>query len=337
MLEPLGLSPADEKVYTTLVTHPGLSVPALSQNLDLEADKVRSSLDRLLGLRLIRPVSGRPESFMPTRSDAAIGALVHRRLADLDDLMLTLEHLLVGTCGDGDSAGAASPLEVVSGPTVTGRSHGYHVIQDLMSTVRHEAMGLDRATASYAIGSSELAAEVPLLERGVRVRCVYQASNLLGVGRLPYVRRLVALGEQARVHPELALPLMIFDRRIAWLPLDAGTSTTHTSVLVHPSPLLDALIALFEVYWQAAADLPPAADADPRKGLPETGAGRPGPTPQERRLLALLATGLHDEAIAEALGVSLSTFRRRLGALMSRLGANSRFQAAAVAHKRGWL
>jgi DNA-binding CsgD family transcriptional regulator len=317
--------------------HPGLSASALSQTLDLLRQDVQSSLDRLLVLRLIRPVTGRPGSFMPTRSEAAIGALVHRKLADMDDLLLTLEELQAQYSVTGDSVRTFSPIEVLSGTSVAGRSPGHQVFQQLLQSVRHEMLALDQATQSWATGSAEVAAEAPVLARGVSVRSVYQASSLFGVGRLPYVRQLVALGEQAHMYPELPTQLVIFDRRVAWLPLDADSSPTHTSVLVHPSPLLDALIALFEAYWQGVTELPPTADTDPYKGLVGVDAEQPGMTAQERELLMLLAAGLPDNAIAAELNISLSTLRRRLSALMSRLGAKTRFQAATVAHRRGWI
>jgi DNA-binding CsgD family transcriptional regulator len=57
----------------------------------------------------------------------------------------------------------------------------------------------------------------------------------------------------------------------------------------------------------------------------------------ELLLLALLADGLKDEAVARALGVSVRTVRRMVAELMHRLDARSRFQAALLAQRKGWL
>ena len=57
----------------------------------------------------------------------------------------------------------------------------------------------------------------------------------------------------------------------------------------------------------------------------------------ELLLLALLGDGLKDEAVARALGVSVRTVRRMVAELMHRLDARSRFQAALLAQRRGWL
>nr|WP_284716815.1 LuxR C-terminal-related transcriptional regulator [Streptomyces sp. G1] len=54
-------------------------------------------------------------------------------------------------------------------------------------------------------------------------------------------------------------------------------------------------------------------------------------------LLALLVSGLKDEAIARQLGWSVRTMRRRMSRLHDQLGAANRFQAGAVAARRGWI
>jgi len=53
--------------------------------------------------------------------------------------------------------------------------------------------------------------------------------------------------------------------------------------------------------------------------------------------LALLASGLKDEAIARQLDVHVHTARRRITGLLERLDATTRFQAGMQASRRGWL
>ncbi len=66
---------------------------------------------------------------------------------------------------------------------------------------------------------------------------------------------------------------------------------------------------------------------------------RPGAglTEEEQSLLRYLAAGLKDEAIARHLACSRRTLRRRVDGLLDKLGATSRFQAGALAARRGWL
>ncbi|MEU2097112.1 LuxR C-terminal-related transcriptional regulator [Streptomyces globisporus] len=54
-------------------------------------------------------------------------------------------------------------------------------------------------------------------------------------------------------------------------------------------------------------------------------------------LLVFVSAGVTDEAIAHQLGISSRTLSRSLEALMTLLGATSRFQLGAQAERRGWL
>ena len=62
----------------------------------------------------------------------------------------------------------------------------------------------------------------------------------------------------------------------------------------------------------------------------------PAPTEEERAVASLLVTGMTDEMAARRLGLSRRTFRRRLKALMDKLGARSRFQAGFMLAETGW-
>ncbi len=54
-------------------------------------------------------------------------------------------------------------------------------------------------------------------------------------------------------------------------------------------------------------------------------------------VLALMAVGMKDEAIARQLGMSPRTLRRRSQELLAELGAGNRFQAGVEAARRGWI
>jgi DNA-binding NarL/FixJ family response regulator len=54
-------------------------------------------------------------------------------------------------------------------------------------------------------------------------------------------------------------------------------------------------------------------------------------------VLELMAQGLHDDAIAHRVGISTTTVRRHITAIIDRLGVRSRFAAGAAAQRRGWI
>lgn len=61
------------------------------------------------------------------------------------------------------------------------------------------------------------------------------------------------------------------------------------------------------------------------------------PDTHERRLMALLATGMTDEQAAGKLGWSRRTLQRRLKRAMEKLGATSRIEAGVRLVRAGWL
>ena len=60
-------------------------------------------------------------------------------------------------------------------------------------------------------------------------------------------------------------------------------------------------------------------------------------TEVERRLVAMLSSGMTDEAMARAIGLSHRTVQRRLADLARRVGAEGRFQLGVQAARRGWV
>jgi DNA-binding NarL/FixJ family response regulator len=116
------------------------------------------------------------------------------------------------------------------------------------------------------------------------------------------------------------------------LPPSAVADPLESALIIHDGLLANALVPLFEATWDTA--LPLAAV----EGSSDTSAYPSGPpTAEERALLALLASGLKDEGIARQLDVHVHTARRRISALLAKLGASTRFQAGVQAGRRGWL
>lgn len=61
------------------------------------------------------------------------------------------------------------------------------------------------------------------------------------------------------------------------------------------------------------------------------------PTQDELALLRLLARGFTDEVVAQKLGLTGRTLRRRLRSAMDKLDASSRFEAGYKLARSGWL
>jgi len=164
---------------------------------------------------------------------------------------------------------------------------------------------------------------VACLARGVRCRAITDSKLLNMPGTLTRLRMATEVGEQFRIFPSLPFKLVVFDRRVAIIPLHLAKQDGPV-LLVRPSSLLDALCEMFEMYWRAAAPFVAGSSA----AAPAIGADL-HPLHADT-LLPLLASGMNDKSIEQELNVSARTLARRIVELSTRLGASTRFQA-------GWL
>ncbi len=163
------------------------------------------------------------------------------------------------------------------------------------------------------------------LERGVRLRSIYQDSFRNDPPTLRYVNRLGSLGAESRTLPTLPLVMVVVDGEVALVPLDPDDGRAGALELRSTGAVAVARM-LFEQLWVNAT---PLGSAPARDGN--------GLTPQEDELLSLLAKGHTDATAARRLGVSLRTVRRMNAELTARMQVRSRFQAGAEAARRGWV
>jgi predicted transcriptional regulator len=182
----------------------------------------------------------------------------------------------------------------------------------------------DPASKFGAVTGVANALEMEGLARGVRYRIVYDREAIRDRHSIDELREGIEAGEEARVTGELPLQMLLIDDQLATLPLWRDRPINGGMLVVRPSPLLDALSALFEMAWRQAQPLTlngPTLVDDAHPPLDE-----PLIT-----LAGLLSAGLTDQAIARHLGVSIRTVERRIQQLLQALGAKTRYQAGTLA------
>jgi DNA-binding CsgD family transcriptional regulator len=324
-LRAVGVPRFDEDVYRTLLRYRDATPAELGRELGFPTDRVDRALTRLRLQGLVSRLSGRRRRYTAVEPDAAVEALVRHRTTQLEAVRTTAMDLssLFHSVNRGDGRGGA--VELLEGPQSLGRW-----FVRLQHQVREEMLVLDRPP--YALAPSN-PIEPGSLAGGVRWRAVYTPEALEIPGAAEEIERLAAFGEESRVLPDLPMKLAIADRQLALLPLSLELDTSR-ALLVRESTLLDALIDLFESYWGRA--LPLVHGGRPAAGGPDPD-GPDGPDEENRTLIALLASGMTDAAIARRLGLSTRTMRRRTRRLFDELSASNRFQAGIQAARRGWL
>ena len=326
MLQPVGLGADESLAYRQLLASPRLSASELAEALSLSVTRVRRALANLGEAGLVtRIATTSPPRYMPSPPDLAIDALALRRHEELERLRAHARELAMAMA-DPPRGGPADLVELVEGSSA------------VLAHLSRIQLGAEREVCivdcpPYLTGSPvENPEERQTMRRGVRFRAIYHAPTLELPGRMDQVLVDINAGEEARTMPDVHHKMIIVDRRTAMIPLGRSDVETGARILIHPSPLLDILVACFEMLWERATPL--AAIPDPLACEAET---TDAPGEQDRKLLAMLAAGMKDRATARALGVTERTVTRRITLLMQHLGAQTRFQAALQAAKRGWL
>jgi DNA-binding NarL/FixJ family response regulator len=106
------------------------------------------------------------------------------------------------------------------------------------------------------------------------------------------------------------------------------------SLLFQGSRMLGLLGGLFETAWIQAA---PLAEVSPQPGPAAVAGAVASLTGQHQMIVRCLADGATDQAIARQLGITTRTVARRINEIYEALGVQSRFQAGAMARRRGLI
>ncbi|MEO6019965.1 MAG: hypothetical protein ABIP45_06920 [Knoellia sp.] len=229
-------------------------------------------------------------------------ARIEERQRDLSTVRGVLDRLL-----DADPAHPTPGVEPISddiAPSVVQR-----LIHEASGILRNVAMVVD---SGPALDDATMRDNQQWINGGNTQRTIYPATALDTPQGLQWMRSWAGVGEEQRLLPDVGSEFAVFGEAGAvglarWGDLSSGY------VLVRDPLLISTLAAYFDLAWRHAHAVPFA-----------------GSVPGDTRLIELLGMGLKDEAIARFLGLGLRTVRRRIAALMSVHGVDTRFQLGAA-------
>ncbi|WP_329274681.1 helix-turn-helix transcriptional regulator [Streptomyces sp. NBC_01451] len=165
----------------------------------------------------------------------------------------------------------------------------------------------------------------PLIERGVRIRTLYQHTARYSPERLAWVDQFTDGKAEYRTIDELVERLIICDETVAFIPISDDRQVALE--LRHPG-LVRYLVKVFEFMWGRAVPLSAGA---PYETAPD------GLTDIQHSIAKLLVEGHVDEAIARRLGMNVRTCRAHIAKLATSLGSGSRAQLGFLIAQSGIL
>jgi hypothetical protein len=177
--------------------------------------------------------------------------------------------------------------------------------------------GRERASLKAATERDKAA-----LDRGVRMRTLYQHSARRHAMTRDYAAEVTALGAEVRTLDELFNRMIVVDRRLAIIP---GPSGDNVAIAVQEPALVAYLVDVFERAWE--------------RGRPFTNTERTmmHDIAREQRAMTIrmLIEGHSDPVSAKRLGVSARTFAGYVADLKAEYDADTRFQLGYTMGQRG--
>jgi DNA-binding CsgD family transcriptional regulator len=312
-----GMTPDADLGYRALSMMGPHTVARLARELGMSQRRVSRALDELAAVEAVRPVRTAANAGYCSKDglvweavalDRVLHTLRQRRTPD-SALERWRRHI---TTVSGVGLMALEDASVRRWPT---RATARQRASTLIAAERHEHLAIN---TEEVFDAESTAAALPLdnsmLARGIRLRVLGRPPSD-GDRSSAYATALGRSGGMYRELQTLPLKLMIFDRRVAFLPSDP-LDLEKGYVEVADAEVVRALAGMFDRLW--------ADGRDPREqGVPPIDLSN-----REQSLVHLLAMGYTDQSAAQELRLSVRTVAYTMRSLMDRLGVENRFQLA---------
>jgi hypothetical protein len=243
MLTALGATETEDSVYCFVATTVSATWAEIRSATGLSAGEVRGALAGLHRRGLVSQTGDDPVRYVAS-SAGTVAAMISNRLRELREAQEVLDLLADKRHAAQLSGQAAGIFEVVHGQQAL-RHHVLH----LLHTARSEVVNMVKPPV-IAVQPSERARPGDT----ARNRVIFETGALEAPGALDAIRDGMTSASEVRVHTKLPVKMLAIDRCAALVPLTRD-DTTPAGVLIYPSAVLDALLALFEHVWDSAVAL----------------------------------------------------------------------------------
>lgn len=164
--------------------------------------------------------------------------------------------------------------------------------------------------------------DIDALDRGVRLRTLYQHSARRSRITAEYVSQVSRHGAEVRTLDEFFNRLIVIDRRAAVIP---GHEGTQVAVVVREPSVIAYLVDVFERSWERGR---PFIDH-------ETSLARDIAEEQRAMTIRMLVEGHPDQSSAKRLGISPRTYAAYVAELKNEFDADTRFQLGYTMGRQG--
>jgi DNA-binding CsgD family transcriptional regulator len=320
VLRTFGVSQDAERLYRSVLRASGHRLDEHSTRLRWPVERAQAAVAELIGVQLVaRENDG---SLLADHPRTSLTRLIDVETARLDQRRRELEEVrsAVSDFAADHRTGSSS----IDGPVAVDPIPAEVLLTTVEEMLRSTSGVIRSFHLAVAVGpgTHETITRIvrDQMARGRELRSIYPLSVLDHSEQMTWVRDWAGVGERQRVVQRIPHEYVVFGDEVVLSSHDWG-STEGGAVLVRLPLLVQAFTAVFDDAWRGGLPVPdPSVEQD-----------------IDTRLIALLAGGFKDEAIARYLGLSVRTVRRRVAGLADELGVHTRFQLGVVAQRRGLL
>ncbi|MFH8469303.1 LuxR C-terminal-related transcriptional regulator [Streptomyces sp. NPDC017991] len=278
-------------------------------------------------LRLLQPLPGDPDRLAPVSPDAAAAELLGSSEGQIRELQQAVSEVrtrmlsLMPTYFEGRRRrNQMEAFDLITDVDTIRALLDEHLLRARAEMLTVQPGGARPPEVLDTVRNSNVAA----LDRGVRMRTLYQHTARSDLVTSAYVSEVTAKGAEIRTTDELIDRLIIYDREVAFLPEQNLPDPGRGAVIIREPNLVAFMCSVFDHMWQGALPFQPGTSA-------------PEPLADEVKasILRLMANGYKDEMVARRLGMSVRTCRRHIAEITEELKATSRFQAGVNATLSG--
>lgn len=308
-----------ETLYRRILRSGSADLEVVAAELGWSAEKARETLGSLVLARLVRETPG--GGILAAHPRAALERLIDERELDLEDRRreISAARAVIAQFAEDHTFGRHGALsdelawELI--PAELAPSLVEHLSRSHTGMLRSCIQTLD---VGPGLDADTVRTGQALLAGGRQQHTIYPVTALAEPHGRAWMRSWARVGEQQRVMERPPSDFAVFGSHAVMAAVEWGVPTSDY-VVIRDALLLAAFTTVFEQAWELALPVP----------------GQQQRRNADGQLLALLAKGFKDEAIARYLGCGLRTARRRIARLMVELGATTRFQLGAAAQRHG--
>jgi hypothetical protein len=316
------------RTYEFAVGRKTFTLADLVQDTGLDCMEAREALEHLVRCRLAHCVghdSDRYEAVPPDRARTLLLGepvrKVNRWMHEIDSVRDELARLVPIYEASLVRRMCSQSVELFPDPDCVRQ-----VITELAARCSTEVLTAQPGGARAAEVLKESAGRTAeLLERGVRMRTLYQYAAQFDPATVAFVQDIAAKGAEVRTVSGLLNRMIAFDGKGVLIEL---RHRPGGAALVHDPSVVDFMVATFEQSWLTAAPFPTEHDRSRLSWTTDA---------VKREIMRLFVQGVEDKIISRRLGISTRTCQRHISDIMQRVGARNRAHAGYLISERRLL